>query len=122
MPKKPKQTGNPLGIDYSSLGKIQASDLTNNPALANAVLSYNATLEVQKRQLETEVETLKTYPAHYDKSKLLSRTAAGLNLIGTIFVGISTNLITSGQVLYGVIFGLPGVVLLIIGLIIVYFL
>jgi len=101
----------PIGVDPGDLGAITPKHMTNNEPLAIAVLSYNRTLETQKKELETENETLKTYATNYEVSRERSVTTSGLNIIATVLIGIGTNLLTDNDKTGGLVLLISGVII-----------
>lgn len=107
--------GNLLGIDPSSLGVIKPKHLTNNIPLAITILTYLKNLEKQNSELQTENETLKTYPSSYEKLQSRGKFAALFNILATIFISAAINFFTNNQQGNALMYGAPGIIFTIIG-------
>ncbi len=101
----------PIGVDPGDLGAITPKHLTNNEPLAIAVLSYNRTLETQKKELETENETLKTYATNYEITRERMVITSSLNIIATVLIGVGTNLLTGSDKTGGIVLLVSGVLI-----------
>lgn len=100
-----------LGIDYSSLGKLTASDLQNKKT-AEMTLHYLTSLEQENSELKTTNETLKTYANSYDLQRENAKTASFVSIISVILVGFGINILTDNlKDLGGIILIFAGVVL-----------
>ena len=121
--KSPKARRAVLGLSPDEIGALRVEDLVNNELVLKMLLfrygeyiDENKSLQSEIESLQAELQIYVAYREGYGQRRTNSRTAASLNLIGTVLVGIGTNLSTPTLTVGGAVTFGAGVIVAFMGL------
>ena len=109
-----------LGLSTSELAGLTIEDLTGNATAIKMVMHYYKQLVTENNTLKNENNTLETYVIGYEKKKMYAAIGGTILAISNVLVGFGVNLLTSETTWPGIATFIPGLIMIVIGLIYSY--
>ena len=105
-----------LGFSTDELGDLSFEDIYNNDTAVKMLLHYYKQIEDENESLKTDLTTLQTYAAAYDRKKTNTMAGTIMLSISNISIGLGTSAVMKDNSFPGWCLLLFGVVLILSGI------
>lgn len=105
-----------LGLSTDELNGLSVDQLTGNATAITMVMHYYKVLQEENVTLRNDLNTAKSYVEGYGTKKTNSTIGAVLLLVSNVGIGFGVNLLTSNQLMPGLVTFIPGLCMAAAGL------
>ncbi len=110
-----------LGISAEEIAGLSLDEIVNNEAVTKMLLHYYNQIGKENESLKNDLNTLKTYVSAYNETKKGARIGTVLMTISNFSTAFGVNLITTRDILPGVLLMIIGVAIAGYGIFLAYF-